>query len=129
MSAPPIIVGGRILVYDNRQVVAYSTGNGSVLWSSDTLGEEADAPVGGGGLASDGQRIYVATGASRLLALDVQSGSLIWSAKLSEPARSAPAVAGNRNFDTERLPLAARCAAGRAPESSASFRAAAPASS
>ncbi len=98
VSAPPIIVGGRILVYDNRQVVAYSTGNGSVLWSSDTLGEEADAPVGGGGLASDGQRIYVATGASRLLALDVQSGSLIWSAKLSEPARSAPAIAGNKIY-------------------------------
>ena len=95
VSAPPLIVGGRLLVYDNRQVIAYSTGNGGVVWSADTLGEESETPVAGGGIASDGQRVYVATGARRLMALDVNTGNPVWTSTLSEPARSAPAVAGN----------------------------------
>ena len=65
---------------------------------STCFADDAEHAVAGGGIASDGTRVYVATGNRRLVALDLQSGGEIWSSKLAEPARSAPSVAGNKIF-------------------------------
>lgn len=98
IGAPPIIVGGKLIVYNNRDVIAYSTANGGVVWQVNASGDASEDTVTGGGVASDGQRVYVATGTRHLMALDVQSGQQIWTSTLSEPARSAPAVAGNKIY-------------------------------
>lgn len=98
VSSPPILAGGLLIIYDNRRVIAFSASNGALAWTAETFGEETDTPVAGGGITSDGTRVYVATGNRRLLALDLQTGSQIWANALTEPARSAPTIAGNQIY-------------------------------
>lgn len=93
LSVSPIVAGGRVIVYDNRRVSTYALANGGASWSVDTI-EGSDSPVPGGGIASDGRRVYVATGLRRLMALDIDTGQQVWSQTLTEPARGAPTVSG-----------------------------------
>lgn len=45
-----------------------------------------------------GGRVYLSTGDRRILALDAESGDLIWEHKVSAPVNSSPAVAGDLVF-------------------------------
>ncbi len=45
--------------------------------------------------AVTGDRVYLSTGDSRILALDARSGDLLWEHEVSGPVNSSPAVAGD----------------------------------
>jgi outer membrane protein assembly factor BamB len=96
-SAPPIVVGSRALIFDQRRVAAFSLATGEQVWSTSTL-RSGERDVGGGGIASDGARVYVATGSRRLMALDAATGAQVWAKDVPEPARGAPTVGAGRVF-------------------------------
>jgi len=102
LTASPIIVGGRIYVIDTEATVhAHNAQNGKKLWSRALTPKDEEAEEGfGGGVASDGTRVYAATGFGTVVALDSGSGRVIWNRKLEVPIRAAPTVAEGQVFIT-----------------------------
>jgi outer membrane protein assembly factor BamB len=99
LTASPIVDDGRIYVLDTRgRVTAFSTGGTAVWRASVTPANEKDQKGYGGGLASDGGRVFVATGFGWVVALDGQSGKKLWEKNLSSPIRTSPTAAGGRVF-------------------------------
>ncbi len=99
LTASPIVADGRVYVLDTRgRVTAFSQGGGVAWRSSITPANEKDYKGFGGGLASDGGRIFAATGFGFVVALDGQNGKKLWEKNLSSPVRSSPTAAGGRVF-------------------------------
>lgn len=99
LTASPIVADGRVYVLDTRgQVTAFSP-TGAVAWkSSVTPANEKDYKGFGGGLASDGGRVFAATGFGWVMALDGQNGKKLWEKNLLSPVRSSPTAVDGRVF-------------------------------
>lgn len=97
ISARPVAADGVVYVYDAAGVVSgFKVANSGATWHVGAYPAGARDPVGGGGLAVAGGRVYAATGYGELVAIDVATSSLLWRSKLDAPARSAPAVGGGK---------------------------------
>jgi len=93
LVASPIIVGGVAYVLDSRSnVTAIRTSGGGQLWQVSLIPEGKSTRAFGGGLASDGQRIYATSVFGEALALDASTGAIQWRKKLGAPVRAAPTV-------------------------------------
>jgi len=89
----PVVSNGRVYVLDAELTVrAFDAASGASLWSVDTAPEGEDDGFGGG-LATDGARLYVAGGHAQALALTAADGQEVWRYRLPGPARAAPALA------------------------------------
>lgn len=94
ITSAPIVVKGRVFALDAAaQVTAVDASSGNVSWRADLTPEGESGDDGfGGGLASDGNRIFVATGFGELVALEISTGDIAWRYSGSSPFRAAPAV-------------------------------------
>lgn len=91
ITADPVVAGGRIFTLDSRATVTAVSTGGQVLWSRDlTPPDEREDDGSGGGLATDGRRVFVTSGFGRLTALDAATGAELWTQKLGAAATSAP---------------------------------------
>jgi outer membrane protein assembly factor BamB len=91
LIAPPIFTADRLYAGDGRGRVSAFTRTGQRQWRTDTTPSgQSGTPIGGLALAED--LLFVATGASELLALDSATGAIKWRAALAAPARAAPLV-------------------------------------
>ncbi len=95
-GSPPIVVGGRVIHYDNTQLRAFALEGGGQLWAVDPDPAGVERETTGGGVASDGTRAVVATGLRRVTAVDVATGGQLWSTQLLDPVRGAPTIANGR---------------------------------
>jgi outer membrane protein assembly factor BamB len=99
--ASPIVVGGIAYVLDSENnVTAIRTAGGARLWRISLIPEGKSTRAFGGGLASDGQRIYATSVFGEALALDANSGAVQWRKKLGVPVRAAPTVANGTIYFT-----------------------------
>lgn len=100
LSASPIVYDGRVYTLDAAGTVTAFGNGGSVAWRFSVKPEgEKNAEKGfGGGLAADGDRIFIATGYGTVVALDAKSGKKFWEHSVGVPIRSSPSAAGNRVF-------------------------------
>jgi outer membrane protein assembly factor BamB len=101
LTAAPIVFDGRVYALDAAGIVtAYAASGGSVQWRSAIVPEgERNANKGyGGGLATDGARLYAVTGFGTALALDPRSGKKLWERQIGVPVRASPTVANDRLF-------------------------------
>ena len=91
LNADPIVDGGRIYTMDSaHRVSAVSTG-GQVLWTHDlTPLRDDNSQAQGGGLASGGGRLFVASGFGTVTALDPATGAEIWTQRVDNTATGAP---------------------------------------
>ncbi len=110
--AQPLVVNGTIYTMDALSVItAFDAERGRVQWRVDLEPDDEDDGYFGGGIAFDGDRIYVTTGFARIFALEAESGAVIWNQRVSAPIRAAPAVASGRVFavtlDNQTIALAA----------------------
>ena len=98
--ASPIVYGGRVFALDSRgRVSAYSQSSGGLIWSVKvTPDSERDYEGYGGGMAVDGDQLYVATGYGRVYALAPSSGKQLWVKVVGEPMRASPTAAGGKVF-------------------------------
>jgi outer membrane protein assembly factor BamB len=94
ITGAPIVYGGRVFTLDAAaQLSAFDTGSGGRVWRTDVSPEGEDGEEGfGGGLATDGETIYVTTGFGEVLAVGAGSGEILWRFRAGAPFRAAPAV-------------------------------------
>jgi outer membrane protein assembly factor BamB len=114
VTAPPIVVNGRIYVLDAQaHVFAADASTGAVVWDK-TLAPEGgsgkflmmfgpdhsiDPSKGfGGGIAFNDGKIFVATGFGQVFAINPANGAQLWKVDLSVPIVNAPVANGGRVF-------------------------------
>ena len=103
ITADPVVSAGRVFTLDSHAtVMAHSTG-GAKIWERDlTPPSDRSGEASGGGLAVDGNRLYVTTGYGALVALDAATGAEIWVQKLGAAATGSPTVRAGIVYVTSR---------------------------
>ncbi len=96
ITADPVVAAGRVFTLDaGAQVTATST-SGQTLWSRDlTPAADHQGQATGGGLAVDGDTLYVSVGFGVLAALDVTTGGVRWTQDLNATGSGTPTVSGD----------------------------------
>ncbi|MEM7177396.1 MAG: PQQ-binding-like beta-propeller repeat protein [Pseudomonadota bacterium] len=94
ITSPPIAVDGRVITLDaDARVRAFDATSGTEIWETSVALDEEDGEEGfGGGLAAEGQTIFVTTGFGEVLSLDAASGEIGWRVRFDAPFRAAPSV-------------------------------------
>lgn len=123
--APPVIANGSIFTIDSRyEVRAFNETSGDKIWSfkveavqrestrvgktsfidriKDPLtfadGDGSDKEGVGGGIAFANDKVFVASGLGKMVALNAQTGELIWARQTRVPLNSVPTVDNGRVF-------------------------------
>jgi outer membrane protein assembly factor BamB len=97
--ALPIIHNGKVFTLDREGQVSAFSFSGSRIWRVDLTPEDEKSRSGfGGGLAADGNQLFVTTGFGTVVALSIDGGKQNWTKKLGVPIRSSPTVANGRVF-------------------------------
>lgn len=101
ITADPVVAGGRIFTLDaGAQVTATST-SGATLWTRDlTPPSDREGQASGGGLAVEGDTVYVSVGYGVLAALDTSTGATRWSQQLDASGSGRPTVSGDLVYVT-----------------------------
>lgn len=93
ITSAPVVANSAVYTLDARSQVTATATSGAPLWSvnvaprSDNLSDAS-----GGGIATDGNTIFVTTGFGELTALDASTGAKVWTQDLDAPGTSAPTV-------------------------------------
>lgn len=100
ITAEPVSAGGLIYTLDSRARVSAVTTAGEVAWTRDLTPPFARSPdaASGGGLAIANGRLYVTSAFGMLWALDLSSGSEIWSKRFDAPLSAAPTISGSHVY-------------------------------
>ncbi len=99
LTAQPVVLGGRVFTMDTDAVVcAFDLKSGERLWRRETRDKDTHSTNLAGGIAAEGGLVYVVTGRSDALALNVADGKVAWRAPLPAPARSLPTLGGGRLY-------------------------------
>lgn len=109
LASEPIVVDGVIYISAPRSIVrAVDAVDGKVLWTFDpqvrldySTGNSSVSRVNRGVAVWEG-RVYVGTGDGRLVAIDAETGTQLWSSKVVDPSLNgisgAPRVAAGKVF-------------------------------
>ncbi len=92
LPVAPVTTIDRIFIMDHCGVLSALDWTGKTLWSVQ-VNQQKNTYGMGGGLATDGERVYVTTPHQWVLALECNSGKVVWSYRLTHPARNGLAVA------------------------------------
>lgn len=92
----PVVASGTLYAMDGIGTIsAHSTRDlDERRWVSESLVEEDEPAILGGGLALDEGVLYAATGYGRVAAFDATSGTLKWNISVGVPVRGAPQARG-----------------------------------
>ena len=123
--APPVVAGGAIFTVDSRyKVSAFDEASGHEIWRykieaiersatregktsfidrvrdplTFTDGDGSDKEGVGGGVAFANNRIFVASGLGKMVALDASTGAVVWERETRVPLNSVPTVDNGRVF-------------------------------
>lgn len=93
ISADPVVAGGRVFAMDSRATVTAVSAAGAALWSVDlTPVSDHEDDASGGGLAFGAGRLFATTGFGELLAIDPETGAVLWRQELESKATGGPTV-------------------------------------
>jgi len=99
LTAQPVVADGRVFTMDTEgEVRAFDASNGARLWVVETVPEDEDEGVIGGGVAFYDGTLFVSSGAAQIIALDGASGNELWRQSLPAPMRIGPTVTAGRVF-------------------------------
>ncbi len=89
----PVVSDGRIFAVDSRSLVTATSTSGARIWSRNlTPASDREDDASGGGVAVEGQTVFVTTGFGRVHALDVTTGEERWVQRLDAVGGIAPTV-------------------------------------
>ncbi|MEM8578622.1 MAG: PQQ-binding-like beta-propeller repeat protein [Pseudomonadota bacterium] len=96
ITADPVVSGGLIYTLDaDSQVSAVTTG-GALAWQRTVRpARDNEGEATGGGLAVEGDTLYVSIGYGELAALDARSGAVRWTQQLDATGSGRPTVFGD----------------------------------
>ncbi|WP_418361291.1 PQQ-binding-like beta-propeller repeat protein [Sulfitobacter alexandrii] len=101
ITADPVVAGGRVFTLDADAHVTATSTSGQTLWTRDlTPVNDRSGQGTGGGLAVDGDTLYVSVGYGVLAALDVTTGGERWSQKLEASGSGTPTIYGDLVYVT-----------------------------
>ena len=96
ISANPVVASGRVFTLDASATVTATSTSGATLWSRDlTPASDKAGQSSGGGLAVEGDTVYVSVGYGYLSAIDAASGAVRWSQDLDASGTGTPTVYGD----------------------------------
>lgn len=96
ITAAPVVAGGRVFTLDAGARVTATSTSGATLWSRDlTPPADSEGQGSGGGLAVEGNTLYVSVGFGILAALDVETGGLRWQQDLDASGSGTPTILGD----------------------------------
>ena len=100
LTASPIVANGRIFVLDTQATLrAFDAGSGKRLWSKNLAPNAEEEEEGyGGGVASNGRMVFVTTAFGNIMAIEADTGELVWGKRLDSSIRAAPTVADGRIY-------------------------------
>ena len=116
LTASPVVGGGRVYTLDAAaHVFAFDPRNGDQIWNRELAPKNGtdwptvwgllgtpntiDATSGmGGGVAYDGEKLFVTSGFGVVYALNARTGQQIWAQNVGLPIVNAPVVNGGRVF-------------------------------
>jgi outer membrane protein assembly factor BamB len=116
IMAPVVADGGKVFVLDgDSTVTALDAGSGSVIWKHNVKPDETERGSGvlgfnirrgggqvsggfGGGVATGGGKVFVASGYRTMSALDAATGNVLWTVRTDSPLHGAPTLAGSRVY-------------------------------
>lgn len=99
LQSLPVVADGKVITVDSEGYVsANAIGDGRLLWRAPTMPDDEDDPTVSGAAAFAGGKLYVATAAAELVALDAADGKELWRKPLPAPVRAAPTISGDRIF-------------------------------
>ena len=99
LVAKPVTANGKIFTLDTKSHIrAFHNQTGKLIWEANIRPTTEDENVIAGGLAVDGNVIYVTGGYSETLAINAETGKVIWRAKMDAGSRAAPTVYNGRVF-------------------------------
>ncbi|MER2520585.1 MAG: PQQ-binding-like beta-propeller repeat protein [Bdellovibrionales bacterium] len=99
LLASPVIGNGAVLTMDAVGTVqAFDAATGEPKWKTVTNPENSDEKTIGGGIALDRNAVYATTGFGEVLALDAQSGRVLWRRSVINPVRAAPTFSQGRIY-------------------------------
>jgi outer membrane protein assembly factor BamB len=96
ITADPVVSGGRIFTLDSGAQVTATSTSGATLWTRDlTPVTDKQGEGTGGGLAVEGETLYVSIGYGVLAALDTNTGGVRWTQDLDASGSGTPTVYGD----------------------------------
>ncbi len=95
LPVAPVTTTDRIFIMKHDGVLSALDWTGKTLWSAQ-VNQQKNTYGMGGGLATDGERVYVTTPHKWVLALECTTGKVVWSYRLTHPARNGLALGGKR---------------------------------
>ena len=96
ITADPVVSGGRIFTLDSGAQVTATSTSGATLWTRDlTPVTDRQGQGTGGGLAVEGETVYVSIGFGVLAALDTNTGGIRWTQELDATGSGTPTVFGD----------------------------------
>ena len=97
LTAQPLVLNGTVYTMDSDGTVsAFDIARGSRRWRTDTAADDSRSTNIGGGIAIENGRVYATTGRGDALALEAETGHIVWRKAIGVPARSAPTLASGR---------------------------------
>jgi outer membrane protein assembly factor BamB len=96
LAAAPVIINDRLYIMDAGAILhSFNATSGAKNWSVllGTTGKDGRGSVFGGGVSSDGSRLYATNGVGDVFALDPADGKQIWKSHPGGPLRGSPTVA------------------------------------
>lgn len=101
ITATPVVAGGKVFTIDSGAVVKATAASGATLWTRDlTPANDGGGDATGGGLAVDGDTLYVSLGFGTVTALDTSSGATRWQQDIEGTGSGAPTVYGDLVYFT-----------------------------
>lgn len=96
ITADPVVSGGRVYTLDSGAQVTATSTSGATLWTRDlTPSSDRQGQATGGGLAIEGDTLYVSIGFGVLAALDASNGAVRWTQQLESSGSGTPTVYGD----------------------------------
>lgn len=99
LLAEPVVGNAIVVAMDAVGAVqAFDAATGEPKWKTRTNPENNDGKAIGGGIALDRNAVYATTGFGEVLALEAQSGKILWRRSVINPVRAAPTVTQGRVY-------------------------------
>lgn len=100
LAASPVVDDNRLFVMDvEGNISAFAADTGAKLWSVPTAKDKENAgALFGGGVSTEGGRVYATNGLGEVVAVDATSGAEVWRAHPAGPLRGAPTIANGQVY-------------------------------
>ena len=99
LNARPIVAAGRVFTLDTDNTLrAFHNQTGKMLWEKSVQHPKEKGSVISGGLAYDGDILFVTSGYNEIIAINPNGGEVYWRTELKAGSRAAPTILNGRVF-------------------------------